>query len=138
MVAVSVTGSLYCWVVGDTVTEDVVKTCVTVTIAVLLVAPRPLSVALILPVVLFFAPRLVPVTLTLMAHWPDAASTPPVRLIELLPAMALRLPPQLELALGGLDSTRPAGRLSVKETPLSPIVVFGFMMANPSPVEPPN
>src|SRR5215510_6447382 len=69
----------------------------TVRVAVLLVAPVPPLVELTAPVVLFFTPPVVPVTLTAIVQLPPAAIEPPVRLIEPDPAVAVTLPPQTPL-----------------------------------------
>jgi hypothetical protein len=42
--------------------------------------------------------------------------TPPVKLMRLLPAVAVTAPPQTPVTLGGVATAKPAGRLSEKET----------------------
>ena len=116
---------------------------VTVRLAVLLVAPGPLSLAEIGPVVLFRVAGAVAVacTLTEMKHDPLAMGCgwnwildgplsreinptagfklPPARLIEVEPAVAVTTPPQSLLTLGDGAITRPAGKLSVNAIPVS-------------------
>ncbi|MGH9764959.1 MAG: hypothetical protein ACREAC_29330, partial [Blastocatellia bacterium] len=53
----------------------------TVKVAVLLVAPAPLSLELMAPVVLFQTPEAAPVTVTPNEHVPDPARVPAVKLI---------------------------------------------------------
>src|SRR5712691_5895091 len=125
---------------------------VTVRLAVLLVAPGPLSLAEIGPVVLFRIAGAVAVacTLTEMKHdplamgcgwnWildpllsreinPTAGPTlPPDRLIEDEPAVAVTTPPQSLLTLGDGAITRPAGKLSVNAIPVSVMSLFGGVL----------
>lgn len=70
----------------------------------------------------------VPVTLTDTAHEPLAATVPPDRLTVVAPAEAVAVPPQVLLRLGVPATTSPAGRLSVKATPVDG-AVFGLEMA---------
>jgi hypothetical protein len=100
----------------------------TVSDAVLLAAPEPLSVALITLVVLFFTPVVVPVTLTEMVHDPLDATVPPLRLTEPAPAAAVTVPQEL-FRLFGVDTTNPVGKVSVNATPVRPMV-FGLLMVN--------
>src|SRR5258707_945439 len=105
----------------------------TVNIAVLLVAPVPPSVELTVPVVLLLLPAVVPVTSTEKVHEEpaagDAVSVPPERLMVLLPANAVIVPlPHEPVTLGVAATTTPAGKLSVKATPLSALAVFGLVM----------
>src|SRR5260221_96523 len=105
----------------------------TVNIAVLLVAPVPPSVELTVPVVLLLLPAVVPVTSTEKVHEEpaagDAVSVPPERLMLPLPAVAVIVPlPHEPVTLGVAATTTPAGKLSVKATPLSALAVFGLVM----------
>src|SRR4051794_35134866 len=109
---------------------------ITVMLAVLLVAPAPLSFDEIGPVVLFCTPACTPVTFRLMVHEPFAARVPPVRLMEPDPAAAVVVPPQLLVNPFGVATTRPAGSVSLKATPVSGIDAFGFEMLKVSEVEP--
>src|SRR5689334_8866654 len=86
---------------------------ITVTDAVLLVAPAPLSFDEIGPVVLFCTPAATPVTFRLTVHEAFAASDPPVRLIEPDPAAAVAVPPQLLVSPLGVGTTKPAGSVSL-------------------------
>src|SRR5260370_165479 len=90
--------------------------------------PVPPLVELTLPVVLSLEPEVVGVTLTLTAHELLAAIPPPLRLMEVLPAAAVNVPPQLSLALGTAATCRPVGKLSVTATPLKAVPVFGLVM----------
>jgi hypothetical protein len=91
------------------------------------VEPVPPAVELTLPVVLFFAPAVVPVTLTEKVHEPLAAIVPPERLIAPEPAVAVIVPaPQLPVRPFGEETTKPAGRASVKATPAAAVVVLEF------------
>src|SRR5690349_21655093 len=107
----------------------------TVTVAVLLVVPAPVSVELIAPVVLFFAPVFVPFTLTTMVQEPPAAIAPPVNLTWLDPAVAVTLPWQTPLRPLGVATTSPAGKLSVNATPVSARLAFGLLIENVKLVE---
>src|ERR1700704_1229542 len=108
---------------------------ITVRVAVLLVAPAPLSVDEIGPVVLSWTPAAIPVTFRLMLHEALAARVPPVRLMEDEPAAAVVVPPQLLVRALGVDTCRPAGSTSVKAMPVSG-VVFELAILNVSDVVP--
>src|SRR6476661_2587525 len=86
---------------------------ITVMLAVLLVAPAPVSFDEIGPVVLFCTPACMPVTLRLMV--PD-------------PAAAVVVPPQVLERPFGVATARPAGRVSENATPVSARLVFGLLM----------
>ena len=101
----------------------------TFSVAVLLVAPGPLSAEVIAPVVLFFEPVVVPVTLSEIVHEPLAASVPADKLIEPDPAVAVVVPLHVLPRLLGFATTSPAGKLSVNATPLR-LVVFGLLIVN--------
>src|SRR5258706_393807 len=82
------------------------------------VPPAPLSVAVTLPVVLSLRPPLVPVTLTAKVQDVLAASAAPDRLTPLLPAVAVMVPPPHDPVRPlGVETTRPAGNVSVNATP---------------------
>src|SRR3954471_11318360 len=85
---------------------------------------------------LFFTPAVVPCTLTETVQLALVASDAPERLTEPEPATAVTVPLQVVLSPFGVATTRPAGRLSVKATPVSAIVVFGLLMSNVSEVVP--
>src|ERR1051325_2637921 len=108
---------------------------ITVMLAVLLVAPAPLSFDEIGPVVLFCTPAAMPLTFRLMVHELFAARVPPVKLIEPDPAAAVAVPPPLLVQPLGVATTKPAGSVSLKATPVSAIDVFGFAMLKVSEVE---
>jgi len=96
---------------------------VMVSVAVLLVAPGPLSVDVIVPAVLFCTPSAVPVTFSEMLHELLAATVPPLKLAELELVTDVVVPPQVLLRPFGVATTSPAGKLSVKATPVSPMVL---------------
>jgi len=101
------------------------------------VPPVPPSLEVTAPVTLFLSPAVVPVTFTENVHELFAASVAPARLITLLPAAAVIVPPpQLPLRPFGFDTTSPAGKLSVNPTPVNAVVVFGFWMVKLNEVEP--
>ena len=59
----------------------------------------------------------------------DAVSVPPDRLIEPLPATAVIVPlPQEPVMFGAAATTTPAGKVSVKATPLNALAVFALVM----------
>ncbi len=100
----------------------------TLSVAVLLVAPVPASFEVTAPVVLFLAPLVVAVTLTEKVHELPAASVPPLRLTEPVFAVAVTVPLQLPLKAFGVETTMPAGRVSLKATPVSADAEFGLEM----------
>src|SRR5712692_5501787 len=106
-----------------------VGACTTVMLAVLLVPPVPVSVELTAPVVVMF---------TLMLQDPPAATVPPLRPTVVPPAVAEKVPPQALDALGGLDTCKPAGRLSVNASPVRANAEFGLLMVNVRVVALPN
>jgi len=98
-------------------------------VAALLVAPVPPLVELTAPVVLTLFPEVVGVTFTVTAHELLAEIVPPVRLIEVLPAVAVNVPPLHVLVAPGVAATcKPDGKLSVTATPLKAVPVFGLVM----------
>src|SRR6266849_10244194 len=94
----------------------------TVTVAVLLVAPAPLSLEEIAPVVFALTPAVVPVTLVVSVHELLGGRVEADRLIVDDPATAVGVPPHELVRPLGAATTNPAGRLSVKPTPVSEIV----------------
>src|SRR5258708_18448532 len=105
----------------------------TVKTAVLLVVPVPPSVEVRAPVVLLLSPGLVPVTFTEKVQVDpaagDAVNDPLLRVMVLLPAVAVTVPlPQAPVSPFGVATTTPAGRLSVNAMPLSALAVFGLVM----------
>src|SRR6185503_11817355 len=99
------------------------------------VLPVPPSVEVTFTL-LFFTPAVVPCTLTTTVQLPLAAIVPPLRLIEPEPAVAVTVPLQVLLNPFGVATTKPAGRLSVKATPLSATPVFGLVIVKVSVVTP--
>ena len=105
----------------------------TVSDAVLLVAPVPASVDVTALVVLSLVPAVVPVTATLKVQADpgvgDAANVPPDKLTFVLPGVAVMAPlPHEPVTFGDAATTSPAGKLSLKPTPLRPVVVFGLLI----------
>lgn len=88
------------------------------------VPPVPPSFEVTLPVVLFCRPAAVPVTFTENVHELLAASVAPDKLITLVFCVAVMVPPpQLPVRPFGVDTTRPAGRVSVKPTPVRAVAL---------------
>jgi len=108
----------------------------TVIVAVLLVAPAPLSFELTGPVVLLSTPAAVPVTVTLIVQLPAAAIDPPASAI-VLPPLVVSVPP-LQVDELPLATDNPAGRTSVNDTPVNPSDAFGFVIVKDSDVVPPT
>src|ERR1700674_7898 len=107
--------------------------CITLVVAVLLVAPVPPSLELIVPVVFAASPGAVPFTCTLKVHEELWVTVPLDRLIVPVPAMAVTVPLHVLLTLGVLDTTRipvTLGSVSLNATPVrSPAAVrFGLLM----------
>jgi hypothetical protein len=102
------------------------------------VKPVPPSVELTVPVVLTFVPAVVPVTLTLKVQEPLAAIVPPLRLTLPEPATAVIVPaPQLPVRPFGVETTTPAGSVSVTATPVKALA-FGLVMVKLSVLVPPT
>jgi hypothetical protein len=100
----------------------------TVSMAVLLVPPAPLSFELTLPVVLFHTPVVPPVTVTMNEQLEVAASVPPLKLIRFGDVVDT-IPPQV--AIGpAVGTVSPAGNVSVKAIPVNPCAGLGFVMLN--------
>jgi hypothetical protein len=79
------------------------------------------------------------VTLTIKLHEALAASVAPVRLAVVDPAVAVIVPPpQLPESALGVDTVRPAGRLSVKPMPESEVPPLGLDRLKVSVVAPFN
>lgn len=114
---------------------EMVGGATTVSVAVLLVAPVPVSFELITPVVLFKTPAAAPVTVTLNEHDALAASEPPVMLM-VLGAVVVTVPPQV--VADPFATVSPAGSVSVKLIPVRPSEVFGFVIVNIRLVVPPT
>ncbi len=85
---------------------------------------------------LLFIPAVVPVTFTETVHDALTASVPPARLTEADPDTAVAVPPQVLLRLLGVATVSPAGRLSVKTSPVSAKPEFGLVMLKVSEVLP--
>ena len=68
---------------------------------------------------LFFTPAVVPCTFTMTVQLVPGASVWPLKLMLEEPATVVTVPVHVPLVLGGVATTSPAGKLSVKATPLS-------------------
>ena len=102
------------------------------------VPPLPPSVEVTLPEVLILVPAVLPVTLTMKLQEAPAGTLEPVRLKLLALAVTLLDPVQVPPTPGGLAITRPVGRLSVKLTPVSAVVLFGLAIRKVRGVVPPT
>jgi hypothetical protein len=102
------------------------------------VPPVPPSVEVTLPVVLFCVPAVIPVTFTENVQELLAAIDPPDKLITLVPAVAVIVPPTPHepVCPFGVEMINPAGSVSVKPTPVSAVVVLLFWMVKLRLVEP--
>src|SRR5439155_334694 len=89
---------------------------------------------------LFLAPAVVPVTFTLKLTLAPAAREPPERLTVPEPAVAVTVPPpRLPLTSVnplGVETTKPAGRLSVNDRTVRAVPALGLVMVKVSVVEP--
>ena len=86
---------------------------------------------------MFFVPAVVPVTFTLNVHEPLAARVPPDRLTDPDPAVAVIVPlPHVPASPFGVETTRPAGNVSLKPTPVSAVPALGLVMVKLSEVDP--
>src|SRR5579864_4940708 len=96
----------------------------TINVAVLLVAPVPPFVELTAPVVFDTVPDCVPVTFTTMVQLvPGVAMLPPDRLMLVLFAAAVTVPPQVLLTPGVLATCNPFVKVSLNATPFSALVL---------------
>lgn len=96
-------------------------------LAVLPVSPLVEVTAL---VVLFFCPAVVPVTLTVTSQCPPTATVPFEKESEVSPAKGEKVgvPQLVVVAMGGLATASPAGRLSVNATPVNATVLAGGLV----------
>ncbi len=76
-------------------------------------------------------------TLTLMVQDSLGPKPTSVRLIELVPATAVSVPTQVPPTTLGVDTTNPAGNVSLKLTPLRE-KELGFVIVKVKLVEPPT
>src|SRR5579864_5799358 len=100
-------------------------------------APLPPSVDVTILVVLFCTPVAVLVTFTPNVQDELPVRLEPDKLIVLDPAMAVTVPPPQPPAKPlGVETTSPAGSVSVMPIPLNVTVPFGFVMVKLRPVVP--
>src|SRR5882724_3678179 len=108
----------------------------TTVILALEVFPVPPSVE-VTCTLLAFTPAVVPVTFTDNVQDVLIANVPADKLTVPEPATAVAVPPQVLVNPFGVATTKPAGRLSVKATPVSPMVLMaGLVMVKVKLVEP--
>jgi hypothetical protein len=99
------------------------------------VFPVPASVEVIVTL-LSFEPAVVPVTLIDTTHDVAAARLAPDKLTEEDPSAAVAVPSQVVVRLPGVDTTSPAGRLSVNARPFTDRAPSVFVMVKLKLVEP--
>src|SRR5882672_5317323 len=99
------------------------------------VAPFPASVEVTAVVMLFCLPEVVPVTLSEKVHEALAAKVEADKTTLFDPALAVIVPPpQFPVRSFGVDTSCPAGKVSLKPIPLREIPEFGFAKWNVSDV----
>lgn len=81
---------------------------------------------------LFLTPTVVPVTFSDIVQLAKFARLPPDRLAEPDPATAVAVPVQVLLRPLGVETTRPAGKVSVNATAVSVLPVPGLVIVNVS------
>ena len=92
---------------------------------------------MIAEVVLALLPAVIPVTFTVKVQDAPAARVAPVKLTVPDPAVAVMVPPPQEpVSPFGVDTTRPAGSVSMNSMLVTETVVFGFVMLKLRVVEP--
>ena len=90
-------------------------------------------VELTVPVVLFLVPAVVAVTLTETEQLLLTGMDPPLRLIEVAPAVGEKVPPQVFVAFGVLATCTPDGNVSLTATPFSvAVLAAGLVMVKVS------
>ncbi len=110
---------------------------ITVTLAVDVLPVPPLVDVTVTE--LFFTPAVVPVTFTEKVQEAAPASVAVARLTLEAPAVAVMVPPpQVPVSAFGLETTSPAGKVSVKATPVRLPVAFGFVTVKLRLVLPPT
>ena len=85
---------------------------------------------------LFFMPSVVPWTFKEMLHEALAARVPAERLTEPEPAVAVVVPVQVVVNPLGVATISPAGRVSIKDNPVSEEAALGLLMLNVNDVVP--
>lgn len=93
------------------------------------VPPVPPSFEVTLPVVLFFTPGDVAVTLTETVHVPLAAKVPAEKVRVVSPALGANVP-HGALLFGVAATCRPDGNASAKPTPVNAVPGFGLVKVN--------
>jgi len=106
----------------------------TTAVEALAVLPVPPFVDETLPVMLFLFPAVVPVTVTPNVQLPLAAIEPPVSEMTPVAAVVVNVPPHC--AVEESATVKPAGKVSENATPVSAVVVFGFVIVKLNVVVP--
>jgi hypothetical protein len=116
--------------IGTPKALPIVGGAITLTVAVLLTAPAPLSFEETAAVMLAFAPTVTPVTFTLNVHEPLTAIVPPESDTLPAPAIAVIVPePQVPASPFGVATSKPAGKASLNATPVSAMALApGFVI----------
>jgi len=99
----------------------------TVRVAVLLATPVPPSVDCGALVALLIKPPVVAVTLTVRVQLVPGASVPPPKFKVVSPGVAFHVPVHVEVGVAGFATFSPAGKLSLKLTPVSVTPALGFV-----------
>jgi len=93
------------------------------------VVPVPPFDELTAPVVLVMLPAVFAVTSTFTSQLPPTPIDPPVRLMELVPEFAVKVPPQVLLVFGTVATTTPLGNVSLTATPVrATVLAAGLVM----------
>ena len=102
------------------------------------VLPVPPLVEETLPEVLFLVPEVVAVTSTESVQEPLATIEPAVKETVPLPAVVVKVPPQVLEAFGVAATSVPVGKVSEKATPVRAVLAFGLVMVKVKVVTPPT
>jgi len=102
------------------------------------VPPLPPSTEVTAPVVLLLTPAVVPVTLTLRLHEALDVSVAPLSVTVPDPAVAVNVAPQVFTSPFGVETTSPAGSVSVKPTPVNDVELLGLPTTKKRWVDPFN
>jgi hypothetical protein len=97
--------------------------------------PAPDTAAETLPVTLFFTPGVVPVTVAVRVQVPKAPTVALLTMMLLGRPLTLNVPHPVPLT-DPVTTTKPAGRISLKPTPVRPVVWLGFEMLKVNVTEP--
>ncbi len=100
----------------------------------------PPLVEVTLPVVLTLVPPVVAVTSTVTVHVPPVEIVPPLKVRLVLPAAGANVgvPQPFVVAFGVAATCIPAGKASVKATPVRAVPEFGFVTVRVNVLTPPT